>query len=65
MIFDLQRSEDAFHNQGRRTASLLFNNGRNVELGLITPVSEEVALAQDTWSLHINMNQYFIVEEGE
>lgn len=58
----LMLSEGDFHNQGRRTASLLFNDGRKDELGLMTPVSEEVALAQDNWSLHINSNQYFIIE---
>lgn len=53
-----------FHNRGMRSAALIFLDGTTpaIDLGLLMPVSEEVAMTHDNWSLHINSNQYFVTQ---
>jgi hypothetical protein len=62
----LHLAEPLAHKQGRRPASLIaLHDGSSIELGLLTPVSKEVAVTKQDWTYDPALATYFITEEQE
>lgn len=63
----LHLSTGDFFQQGKRRASLVYygKDKPSIDLGYLTPVSEEEAKAKDYWTRDLTDNQYYITKEED